>query len=160
METGVERQERVETTLALERLNADFCHFLDHDKLDELVDLFSKDADYSHGKRYSKGRTEIRELFTKRTKGEQIRTSRHLQTGLRFELCGPDRATGSSVCLTFAVDGPPPATPATPFLVADFIDEYVRCEDGRWRIQKRHIERIFTATGNTGPVGLDNKSYK
>ena len=157
METTIERLERIETRLALENLNTDFCHYLDHDKIDELVDLFCLDADYSHGTRYSKGRDEIHALFTKRASG-QIRTSRHIQTGLKIELNGPGKATGKSVCLTFAFDGTPPISPATPLLVADFIDEYRLCSDGRWRIRKRHIERIFTAAGNTGPVGQEIKT--
>jgi hypothetical protein len=60
--------------------------------------------------------------------------------------------------MTFACDGIPPISPATPFLVADFIDEYQHCPDGRWRISKRHIERIFTASDNKGPVGLLNNN--
>jgi hypothetical protein len=77
-----------------------------------------------------------------------------MQTGLRLEIGSDTRAKGNSVCMTFAYDGPPPVTPATPYLVADFEDEYVRCADGKWRIRARHIRRIFVAEGNPGPVGL------
>ncbi len=147
-----ERLTRFETMQALEQLNIDFCHCLDYGRVDELVDLFTEDAHYSHGKRVSLGRNEIRALFTARTR--QKRTSRHLQTGLKITLVDSKKARGRSVCLTFACDGTPPISPATPLLVADFIDEYWRCPDGRWRIAKRHIERIFTAEGNTHPVGL------
>jgi len=81
-----------------------------------------------------------------------------MQTGLKIVLLNSQEATGRSVCLTFACDGPPPISPATPFLVADFIDEYQYCADGRWRIRNRHIERIFTASDNKGPVGMGNNS--
>ncbi|SHO43826.1 nuclear transport factor 2 family protein [Desulfopila aestuarii] len=155
METQIERLERLETRLAIESLNADFCHYLDCNMIDELVELFTEEARYSHGLRRSCGRDEIRRLFTDRTrKGE--RTSRHMQTGLKITMRSPVEADGRSVCMTFACDGLPPISPATPFLVADFIDEYQYCSDGRWRIRKRHIERIFTAPDNTGPVGLVN----
>jgi hypothetical protein len=153
METLLERVERIETRLALESLNVDFCHFLDCNKIEELVDLFTENARYSHGLRISCGRDEIHNLFAGRV-SEGVRTSRHMQTGLKITLENEEKAVGKSVCLTFACDGPPPISPATPFLVADFIDEYLYCSDGRWRIQKRHIERIFTASGNKGPVGL------
>lgn len=152
METHLKRLERIETRLAIEALNGDFCHFLDGNMIDDLVELFTEDARYSHGLRLSHGRDEIRRLFTDRTI-EGVRTSRHMQTGLKITLQNSKTAEGKSVCLTFACNGPPPISPATPFLVADFIDEYQHCPDGRWRIKKRHIERIFTASDNKGPVG-------
>ncbi len=153
METRLERLDSIEARLAIEALNADFCHYLDGNMIEELVELFTEKAKYSHGLRLSCGRDEIRKLFTDRIK-EGVRTSRHMQTGLKITLRNSREATGKSVCLTFACDGPPPVSPATPFLVADFIDEYQYCADGSWRIRKRHIERIFTASENKGPVGL------
>jgi hypothetical protein len=152
METFIEGLEQLETRLAIEALNVDFCHFLDDNRVDDLVDLFTEEARYSHGRRLSKGRAEIRELFKARA-ADGCRTSRHMQTGLKITRTGSRRARGKSVCLTFACDGPPPISPATPFLVADFSDEYELCDDGKWRICRRHIERIFTATDNKGPVG-------
>ena len=153
METQLERLERIETRLAIEALNADFCHFLDCNMIEELVELFTEQARYSHGLRLSYGRDEIRKLFTGRAM-DGVRTSRHMQTGLRITMHNSEKAEGQSVCMTFACDGPPPISPATPFLVADFIDEYQHCADGKWRIRKRHIDRIFTASDNKGPVGL------
>ena len=154
METYLEKLERIETRLALEELNSDFCHFLDYGMIDELAGLFTEDAQYSHGARVSRGREEIRRLFDARAKGK-VRTSRHMQTGLKITGQNSRLAFGKSVCMTFACDGPPPVSPATVFLVADFIDEYRYCPDGRWRISKRHIERIFTSPDNKGPIGLD-----
>ena len=157
METRLERLERIESRQAISDLNADFCHYLDGNMIAELVGLFTEEARYSHGQRINCGRAEIHKLFTSRAAGG-IRTSRHMQTGLKIVLLNSREATGRSVCLTFACDGPPPISPATPFLVADFIDEYQYCADGRWRIRNRHIERIFTASGNNGPVGMENNS--
>lgn len=155
METQVERLQRLETRLAIEDLNGDFCQYLDSNMIEELVDLFTEDARYSHGSRLSSGKEEIRKLFSERT-ATRVRTSRHMQTGLKITLHNSKEAEGKSVCLTFACDGPPPISPAVPFLVADFIDVYQHCADGRWRIKKRHIERIFTASDNKGPEGLKN----
>jgi ketosteroid isomerase-like protein len=143
---------RIQIRLALEDLNTGFTHYLDHDRIDELIDLFTEDALYTHGERRSEGRAAIRSLFERRA-AAGVRTSRHLATGLRLEIDGPALARGSSVCLTFAFDGAPPATPATPYLVADFEDSYRLCGDGKWRIAVRHIRRIFTAAANPGPVG-------
>lgn len=145
-------QDIVEIKLALHELNADFCYFLDHRDTDRFARLFTEDAIYTHGTRASRGRTEIHALFDKRNQAG-TRTSRHLQTGLRIHIIDGRAATGSSVCMTFAADATPPIEQATPHLVADFIDEYSLCADGRWRISRRHIERIFVAPGNKGPVG-------
>ena len=138
--------------LALQDLNTAFTHNLDHGKIDDLVDLFTADALYTHAKRRSEGREEIRKLFVARAEAE-VRTVRHLATGLRLEVDSVSGARGNSVCVTFAHDGPPPASQATPRLVADFEDVYRLCDDGRWRIAVRHIHRIFVAAENTGTGG-------
>lgn len=151
METVLKRIDRLEALEALKDLNSGFCYYLDHGDLNSLIDLFCEDAVYSHGPRISHGRSQISRLFHERhSKG---RTSRHLQTSLRLQLEGDGTARGTSVCLTFAADDPPPISPARPYLVADFTDLYRLCEDGRWRIQKRHIDRIFTAPENSAPIG-------
>lgn len=149
-ELSINAKTRVE--LALRKLNADFCYFLDHNDTAGLVDLFTPDARYTHGQRLSVGRDAISELFEKRNESGN-RTARHMQCGQRFEIRDDTSATGNSVCMTFAADGQPPITTAMPHLVADFIDEYVLCADGCWRISRRHIERIFTAPKNEGPIG-------
>lgn len=149
-ELGIKVRTQIE--LALRRLNADFCYYLDHNKTDELVDLFTADARYTHGQRSSNGRDAISHLFAKRNASGN-RTARHMQSGLRFEIASESSASGTSVCMTFAADGKPPIATATPHLVADFVDEYVLCADGRWRISRRHIERIFTDPDNKEPIG-------
>ena len=142
---------RLAIRVALEDLNAAFAHHLDHGEIDALVALFTEDAVYTHGPRRSSGRAEIRALFDKRSAAGP-RTARHLYSGLRFAIESAHRATGTSVCLSFAADGRPPL-PATPFLVADFEDVYVCGDDGCWRFAARHIERIFVGPDNPGPVG-------
>lgn len=157
METIERRLAAIETRLALEDLNAAFCYHLDHNELTPLVDLFCDDAIYSHGTRRSAGRKAIAELFAAR-QATGVRTARHLQCGLRLTIIDGDHAEGRSVCLTFAADAAPPIVPAAPHLVADFIDTYRRCTDSRWRLASRHIERIFVAPDNRGPVGEDASS--
>jgi len=151
METASARIERIENRLAIVDLNSDFCHFLDYGKVEELATIFTEDCIYSHGSRVSRGREQVRALFAARA-AAGVRTSRHLQTSLKITLHNPQKATGTSLCLTFAGNQPSPISPATPFLVADFIDEYLHSSDGIWRIHRRHIERIFTADDNRGPV--------
>lgn len=142
---------RIEIRLALEDLNTAFCYHLDHNEIPQLTALFSEAAIYTHGQRRSEGRDAITRLFEARL-ATGPRTSRHLATGLKLDIESECRAAGTSVCMTFAEDGEPPLTPATPFLVADFNDVYI-CSNNRWLIQERHITRIFTDTQNDGPVG-------
>jgi hypothetical protein len=144
--------ERLTIRAALEDLNTAFCHHLDHDDVDALLELFVDDVHYTHGSRISRGKAELEEVFRSRS-ATQKRTARHLYSGLKLEIESATRARGTCVCMTFADYGEPPLTPAIPTLVADFVDEYARGEDGRWRFKERHIHRIFVDPKNTGPVG-------
>lgn len=146
---------RIQIRLAIEDLNTSFTYHLDHNEVDQLVELFAVDAVYTHGSRISHGRPAIRGLFEAR-RSAGVRTARHLYSGLRLNIEDPANATGSSVCMTFAFDGPAPVPNARPHLVADFEDRY-RCDpDGRWRITERNIRRIFVAPDNPGPVQGQN----
>ena len=151
MAGALDKLELVEVRLALEDLNDAFTHHLDHGEIDALVDLFTADALYTHATRRSEGRAAIEALFRERSAAGP-RTSRHICSGLRLSIEDAQHAAGHSVCLSFAGNGAPPL-PATPFLVADFDDVYLRCDDGRWRFRERHITRIFVGASNTGPVG-------
>ncbi len=144
--------ERLTIRAALEDLNTAFCHHLDHDEVDALLDLFVDDVYYTHGSRVSRGKAELEEVFRSRSATKK-RTARHLYSGLKLDIESTTHARGTCVCMTFADYGEPPLTPAIPTLVADFVDEYVRGDDGRWRIKERHIHRIFVDPQNSGPIG-------
>lgn len=152
MATELNPANRLQIELALRDLNADFCYYLDHGETDRLVDLFTEDAVYTHGERSSEGRDAISELFSERN-ASGTRTARHMQSGLRLRIIDENSATGHSVCMTFAADLLPPINQATPHLVADFVDDYEFCADERWRISRRHIDRIFVDPQNEGPIG-------
>jgi ketosteroid isomerase-like protein len=143
MTAALTNEARLAIRLALEDLNAAFTHHLDHGDIPALVGLFTADALYTNGPRESRGRAAIEALFRQRVAGGP-RTSRHIYSGLRFEIESERAATGTSVCLSFAADGLPPL-PAKPFLVGDFVDRYRREDDGQWRIAERRIHRIFTS---------------
>ncbi len=144
--------ERLIIESALRELNADFCYFLDQRLTDKLADLFTDNALYTHDRRESRGRKAIHDLFSTRN-ALGTRTSRHLQTGLRLAINDTQSARGNSICMTIAADETPPVTHVSPHLIADFSDDYLLCEDGYWRISRRHIERIFVAPENMGPIG-------
>ena len=144
--------ERLTIRVALEDLNTAFCHHLDHNEVDALLELFVEDVYYTHGSRVSHGKAELAEVFRGRSASE-TRTARHMYSGLKLDIESATCARGTSVCMTFAAYGEPPLTPAIPTLVADFVDQYVRGDDGRWRFKERHIHRIFVAPDNPGPIG-------
>jgi hypothetical protein len=136
---------RLAIRLAIEELNAAFAYHLDHNQVEQLVDLFTANARYSHGARRTEGREAIRTLFIART-AVGVRTTRHLYSGLRIDIHDERSASGQSVCMAFAANQAPPIGFCTPHLVADFIDRYVLDTDGRWRIDQRDIQRIFAAS--------------
>jgi ketosteroid isomerase-like protein len=133
---------RLEDRLAIQDLNAAFAYCLDHDEVAPLVALFTDDAVYSHGSRRSIGKDEIEAFFRSRTAAGP-RTARHFCSGLRIVFDDAEAARATSLWLTFAQNGAPPIEDCSPFLVADFNDVYRRGPDGRWRIERRHIEPIF-----------------
>ena len=144
--------EQLTIRVALEDLNTAFCYHLDHNEVDALLELFADDVYYTHGNRISHGKAELEQVFRSRS-ATNPRTSRHLYSGLKLDIESATRARGTSVSLTFGQYGEPPLSPAIPTLVADFVDAYVCGEDGRWRFKERHIQRIFVAPDNTGPLG-------
>jgi hypothetical protein len=144
--------EKLKIRVALEDLNTAFCYHLDHDEVDALIELFADDVYYTHGARVSRGKAELAKVFRGRSI-TQVRTSRHMYSGLKLEIESATRARGTSVCMTFGAYGEPPLSPAVPTLVADFVDAYERGTDGKWRFKERHIHRVFVAPDNTGPLG-------
>jgi hypothetical protein len=144
--------ERLTFRAALEDLNTAFCHHLDHGDVDALLELFTDDVYYTHGSRVSRGKVELAEVFRSRS-ATQTRTARHMYSGLKLDIESATRARGTCVCMTFGAYGEPPLSPAIPTLVADFVDQYVRGSDGKWRFKERHIHRIFVAPDNLGPIG-------
>jgi hypothetical protein len=144
--------ERLTIRAALEDLNTAFCYHLDHDDVDALLELFVDDVYYTHGTRVSRSKSELEKVFRSRSATEK-RTARHMYSGLKLDIESSTLARGTCVCMTFGAYGEPPLSPAIPTLVADFVDAYVRGDDGRWRFQERHIHRIFVAPDNAGPLG-------
>jgi hypothetical protein len=153
MATALTDLERITIRIALEDLNTAFCYHLDHDDVPALLELFVDDVYYTHGSRVSRGLAELEQVFRSRSSTEK-RTSRHLYSGLKLDIESATRARGTSVCMTFGQYGEPPLSPAIPTLVADFVDAYVCGDDGKWRFAERHIQRIFVAPDNAGPLGI------
>ena len=115
MASSLSAVERLTIRAALEELNTAFCHHLDHDEVDSLLELFTDDVYYTHGTRVSRGKAELEQVFRSRS-ATQTRTARHLYSGLKLEIESATTARGTSVCMTFAAYGEPPLSPAVPTL--------------------------------------------
>jgi ketosteroid isomerase-like protein len=132
--------DRIPDRLAIADLNAAWCARLDANDIPGLIALYAPDAAYVSPTGRCAGTAEIEAYFRART-AKGPRTTRHLQSGLIVNFDG-ETARGTSVCLSFAQDGAPPL-PIEPFLVADFIDRYVRDPQHGWRIAERTIVPVF-----------------
>jgi hypothetical protein len=124
---------------AITALGARFAQILDLRDYDGLRDVLAADVHYvSVGREFHDIEAVIAD-FRART-GDRV--TRHTLGNAVISLSGPRRATGWSVWSTFAGDGTG-STPPRVFMVADFMDVYVRLDSGAWRIAERIITPIF-----------------
>jgi hypothetical protein len=153
------RTEYLFARLAIEELNAEFAYLIDHERSEQVANLFTAGGSYGRatGER-SVGRDAIRAAYaTRKRKGP--RTARHIFTNLRLHFESDERALGTCIMTLFAEDGMPPH-PAEPFLVADYDDVYVLCGDA-WRYESRTITWLFMRRDgkiSPLPLGADNEA--
>jgi hypothetical protein len=134
VDTAIIRQE-------IEALNARFAWLVDHRDGMGVEELFTADAVYGWTDRFASGREQIRSFFElRRARGR--RTSRHVYTNLHLTVESAERAFGTTLLTLYACDGDPPH-PASPVLVADYEDIYVRDENEQWLYAKRIVTPVF-----------------
>jgi uncharacterized protein (TIGR02246 family) len=150
---NVNRHEELMIRLEIESLNAEFAYLIDHDRSDEVADLFTEDGVYRRSTgEASSGREAIRRSYRIRADQGQ-RTARHIFSNLRLTMKNERLAHGTVILTLFAHDGTPPL-PADPMLVADYDDVYVLCDDGRWRYRERTVTWLFRRAGARSPLQL------
>lgn len=85
------------------------------------------------------GRAAIAESYAA---GPANRRTRHVCTNWRFDLSGPDEATGTTTVLVYSWDADAPRDPRfghqldARMVIGDFADRFVRTPEG-WRIAER-----------------------
>ncbi|WP_438391900.1 nuclear transport factor 2 family protein [Caballeronia sp. DA-9] len=138
----MDRVEKALIRAELEQLNAEFAYLIDHDKSEQVADLFTEKGSYgrSSGER-STGRAAIRAAYAVRAQ-RGTRTARHIFTNLRLAYDGLDRVRGTTLLILFAEDGPPPHR-AEPNLVSEYEDIYERGPDDVWRYASRLVTPLF-----------------
>lgn len=154
MNAAPDRATQLYIRAEIEELHAEFAYLVDHDRTDEVADLFTENGSYGRatGER-SAGRDAIRRAYAAR-KAKGPRTARHIFTNLRLTYETADRVRAMSILTLFAADGAPPHV-ADPFLVADYDDVCERCADGRWRFASRTVTWLFVQRdGKVSPLPL------
>ena len=124
----------------LDSVLADWAWFLDHGRFDELAELFTPDGQLITQGARVRGQEQIRQRYLSRT---GVRTSRHVYSGLRVTESSDAWARTTSVWVCYAANLPAPVDEAGVYLVADCLDEFVRGDDGRWRISSREIVPVL-----------------
>ncbi|HMK13336.1 MAG TPA: nuclear transport factor 2 family protein [Acidimicrobiales bacterium] len=136
--TDDQRRDRDE----IEALTIEFWHLVDHEDGVGVADLFCEDGVYSVANGQNAGRDAIAESYRQRA-ARGPRLSRHVQTNLRVTFTSPTEARGISILTLWADDGDAPLPLKMPISVTDVEDEYVKDDDGVWRIRRRHLGQVF-----------------
>jgi ketosteroid isomerase-like protein len=126
----------------IDAVMSDWAWYIDHDGIDELMDLFTEDARYLAGNVRLSGRDEIAQRYRARTR-YGARSTRHVYSGLRLTEVTPTAVRATSTWVCYAANAAAPVQSAAVYLVADFIDRLSYCADGRWRLAERRIVDVF-----------------
>ncbi|WP_460772076.1 nuclear transport factor 2 family protein [Microbacterium sp. GXF7504] len=128
--------------LAVTALHAEFAWRVDRCDGVGVEELFAEDGVYAFQDQGAiTGRDQIREFYDARRAGGP-RTSRHLFGNIRVTQSPAGTTIGSSVLTLFAGHGDEPL-PATPLMVADYIDEFRAEADGSLRFARRELSLVF-----------------
>ncbi len=129
--------------LAIEQLIQRHAWLIDHGKADKVGELFAEDAALYGVGPDKTGRAAIAEWGRQRAAMTE-RRSRHVQSNILIEAIAPDAARGWVVLTLYRHDGPGEGS-ATPLLIAEYADRYVRGPDGAWLFAERRLAVLFGA---------------
>jgi SnoaL-like domain len=130
--------------LELARLVTELAWRIDHRRSDTAADLFTGDGEMVLGPAAMHGRHEIEAWGRQRAAVDY--TTRHVCTNLRFEACGDDAATGTTVVTVYRHTGDGPGDTRA-LTVGEYTDQFVRTSAG-WLFRSRRIEQLFTAASS------------
>jgi len=105
-------------------------------------EFYTADGRYTTSQKSRQGRDEIRAFYSDReARGERV--ARHLVSNLHVVSRSPTRVQAIWVLLIYASDGVPVLPASVPNLIADVSDEFVRDDQGCWRLAERKIIPLF-----------------
>ena len=136
----------------IEELVVENAYLLDRGRFEEILDTYTDDCEVTRilppftdpSKRDTvRGRKAVAEQFANPELWPPTpRTMRHVLSNLRFGALDQDRAAATVTWTGYRFEGEGLSI-ANPMAVGDYVDEYRRGEDGRWRIAKREIVIAF-----------------
>lgn len=116
---------------------------IDNHKCETIADLYTEDGKMVGAGHDTVGRAALREWGINRAKMTH-RNARHVLSNLRLVSIGPKLMQGTSVVTLYRYDTPDGGKPEA-VAIADLMDTYELCDDGRWRIKVRDIKEIFVS---------------
>lgn len=136
------RVQRLEDLHELQQLRANYCQHLDSGRWDELVELFTQDGAFV-GLSTARGREDLRSFFSELQQGP-LSAWWHFSSNETLEVDG-DRATGQTWLLQpCVVEG------ESQLAAGRYVDQMVRCSDGRWRFEERRVLFFWWSDLQTG----------
>ena len=128
----------LEDRLAIEDLVTEYAWLLDHQKWDDVPDLFTDDAEVHIRRREIIGRAGLIDWAAYRAE-KVSRQTQHQMTLLRLKQSEPDRIEGTVALVLHVAKAGGGATYVD--LVGEYEDEYVRTPDG-WKFRRRRLVPI------------------
>lgn len=131
---------------------------IDRQDIELLRDLYTPDATDTHGDSFD-GAAEDYCAFIAQAFPHMPYSGHHVCNHL-IGLDG-DRASGEVYALAWHLIPGRGSTPEEDFMAVRYIDDYRRCEDGRWRFSRRvvtydfKLRRPFTGGGALGMASAD-----
>jgi hypothetical protein len=118
--------------LAVRRILAEYCHFVDDAEFADLVDLFSPDGELVYGSVAARGPDELLTFFADR-QGRPEQRGKHLTMNTVVDVRGDTAVARSDYVHVMPAGGE-----LVPVRAGRYRDELVRL-DGRWRLRRREI---------------------
>lgn len=125
------RLRKLEDLHELQQLRALYCQHLDTGRWDELVELFTEDGAFV-GLSTARGHDHLRSFFSELQDGV-LSAWWHFSSNETLEVDG-NRATGQTWLLQPCV-----VAGESQLAAGRYVDQMVRCSDGRWRFEERRV---------------------
>lgn len=138
-------EDQLRCELECARLCNDFAWTVDARDYVAFVALFATGGIFDRGGQKSIGHEAIREFLDARPVD---RVTRHICTNMRFDMTGPDTATGTCSALMYQAPAakeaqPSQLLPLSPPVVVDYVDAYV-LTGGGWKFKCRKASVVFS----------------
>ena len=124
----------VDDRIAIEELVTEYAWLLDHRKFDEVLSLFTEDAELKIRGQKVAGAEGLQAWLDQRASSQSSRSSQHQMSLLRLVPVDADVVEGTAALVLHVAKSGSSGTYVD--LVGEYQDEYVRT-DGGWRFRRR-----------------------